>query len=336
MEQGGLVIDSTVLDVAIGLVLVFFLLALASSSVVEAIAGIFKVRANMLEQGITALVDNPSIIYKTSVFGALSAASGSTNRGKDKVRKPSYVSARAFADAVVESVSAIKSTVDNADDLAGELPENLRKRLDAITNEVGTDVTAIKARLEQWFDDSMDRVSGAFKRWSQIALVLIALALTIATNASATRVAATLWNQPTVREAAVQAAKNVSSDKNAAKPTDIKGTVAAVKSLESLGLPVGWKHWDSEAGPVGTIFGWLITALLVMLGAPFWYGLLTKLVSLRSSGPPPARASNDPASATSTETDTSAAGTTRSYTPATLSSALASDAFPPLSPPPSS
>ena len=79
----------------------------------------------------------------------------------------------------------------------------------------------------------MDRVSGAFKRWSQIALVVIALLLTIATNSSATRVAATLWNQPAVRDAAVQAAKNVSSDKNAATPKGIQGTADAVKSLQS-------------------------------------------------------------------------------------------------------
>ena len=320
-------IDSSVLDVAIGLVLVFFLLALASSSVVEAIAGIFKIRSKMLEKGIAALVDDPSIIYHTSVFGALSAGSGAR---KGKSRKPSYVSARAFADAVVESITTIKSTATTAEQVAERLPANLRTRLDAITNVVGTDVLAIKAKLEEWFDDSMDRVSGAFKRWSQIALVVIALALTIATNSSATRVAATLWNQPAVRDAAVQAARNVSTDKDAATPKDIKGTAATVNSLQSLGLPVGWKHWDSEAGPVGTVFGWFLTALLVMLGAPFWYGLLTKLVSLRSSGPPPEKASDDPSSATRMVVADTAAGDPTVQGAATLSSALDAGAFGPL------
>jgi hypothetical protein len=323
------VIDSSVLDVAIGLVLVFFLLALASSSVVEAITGIFKIRARYLEQGIKALVSDPSIIYDTSVFGALSAGSAAGPR-TNNARKPSYVSARAFADAVVESITTIKSTAHTAEQVAERLPANLRARLDAITNEVGTDVLAIKAKLEEWFDDSMDRVSGAFKRWSQVALVVIALTLTIATNSSATRVAATLWNQPAVREAVTQAARNVSSDQDAATPKDIKGTAATVNSLQSLGLPVGWKNWNSEAGTVGTIFGWLITALLVMLGAPFWYGLLTKLVSLRSSGPPPAKATNDPASATRIVAADTAVGDPTVRTAATLSSALDAGAFGPL------
>jgi hypothetical protein len=323
------VIDSSVLDVAIGLVLVFFLLALASSSVVEAITGIFKVRAKYLEQGIKALVDDPSMVYGTSVFGSLCGGSGAGKKG-DKSRKPAYVSARAFADAVVESITTIKSTAHTAEQVEDRLPANLRARLDAITNEVGTDVLAIKAKLEEWFDDSMDRVSGAFKRWSQIALVVIALTLTIATNSSATRVAATLWNQPAVREAAVQAAKNVNSDKDAATPKDIKGTAATVNNLQSLGLPVGWKHWDSEAGPVGTILGWFLTALLVMLGAPFWYGLLTKLVSLRSSGPPPAKATQDPASATRIDAARAREGDPVVREAATLSSALDAGAFGPL------
>jgi len=323
------VIDSSVLDVAIGLVLVFFLLALASSSVVEAITGIFKVRAKFLEKGIAALVSDPSMIYGTSVFGALCAGSGA-GKGGDKSRKPAYVSARAFADAVVESITTIKSTAHTAEEVSARLPENLRTRLDAITNEVGTDVLAIKAKLEEWFDDSMDRVSGAFKRWSQVALVVIALTLTIATNASATRVAATLWNQSAVRDAVVQAAKNVSSDKNAKDPKGIEGTADTVNSLKSLGLPVGWKNWNSEAGTVGTVFGWLITALLVMLGAPFWYGLLTKLVSLRSSGPPPAKATNDPASATRIASAEAAEGQPTVREAATLASALDAGAFGPL------
>jgi hypothetical protein len=321
------VIDSSVLDVAIGLVLVFFLLALASSSVVEAIAGISRVRSKYLEKGIKALVGDPSMIYDTSVFGALSAGSGARS---GKSRKPSYVSARAFADAVVESITTIKSTAHTAEQVKERLPENLRKRLDAITNEVGTDVLAIKAKLEEWFDDSMDRVSGAFKRWSQIVLVVIALVLTIATNSSATRVAATLWNQPAVREAAVQAARNVSTDKDAATPKDIKGTAATVNTLQSLGLPVGWKHWDSEAGPVGTVLGWFLTALLVMLGAPFWYGLLTKLVSLRSTGPPPEKASDDPASATRIDAARAKEGHAVAREAVTLDTALDADAFGPL------
>jgi hypothetical protein len=36
-----------------------------------------------------------------------------------------------------------------------------------------------------------------------------------------------------------------------------------------------------------SIIGWIITALAIMLGAPFWFDLLTKLIQLRTSGAKP-------------------------------------------------
>ena len=44
--------------------------------------------------------------------------------------------------------------------------------------------------------------------------------------------------------------------------------------------------------------GWLLTAALLMLGAPFWFDLLSKLVSLRNTGKAPDPAAKDDASAT--------------------------------------
>lgn len=47
-------------------------------------------------------------------------------------------------------------------------------------------------------------------------------------------------------------------------------------------------HWNlyspNQAGGWETFFGWMITALAVMLGAPFWFDLLSKLISLRGTG----------------------------------------------------
>lgn len=43
-----------------------------------------------------------------------------------------------------------------------------------------------------------------------------------------------------------------------------------------------------------TFAGWLITALAISLGAPFWFDLLNKLVQLRSSGKKPDEASSKP------------------------------------------
>jgi hypothetical protein len=48
------------------------------------------------------------------------------------------------------------------------------------------------------------------------------------------------------------------------------------------------KKWflysPNQSGGAETLFGWLITALAITLGAPFWFDLLAKLVSLRGAG----------------------------------------------------
>jgi len=294
--------DSQVLDVAIGLVLMFFVLALTSSSIVEAISGILQVRSKKLEQGIEQIVGDPKLIRETSIYSALA---GSTQR------KPSYMSAKSFADAVVEGISTLKAGVADAGQLEALLPASLRTRLTALTHEAGSDITAIKAGLESWFDDVMDRVSGSYKRWSQIVLFLIGLVLTIGLNASTTHVAGTLWHAPAVRDAVTQAARGQAetscscaastrptSDRSISSSLDVSAIARDVNNADGLGLPIGWNGWDKNAGPVLTPLGWLITAFLILLGAPFWYGLLTQLVSLRSSGNKPPPAAKDQTSAT--------------------------------------
>jgi hypothetical protein len=325
--------DSPIVDVAIGLVVMFFLLALTSSSIVEAISGVLNVRGKQLETAIQQLVSDPEHtldVWNTSVFGALQAGThtsvGGSNRAEKKSRAPAYVPARAFADATIEAISALKGAGASAAAVEQELPSSLKRRLDALTNEVGTDLTGIKAGLERWYDETMQRTAGAFKRWSQIVLIVVALVLAIGLNASTTRVAATLWNDVTVRDAVVNAARNVGQ--NAPKTSgDLRNIGDSVSSIKSLHLPLGWKNWDSQAGAIGTVAGWLITALLVMLGAPFWYGLLTRLVSLRSTGVKPPPAAEDPNSASSAL----AASTNPPRGTVTLVDAL--DALPAIAPP---
>ena len=71
--------DSKVVDVGIGLVLMFFLLALASSSIVEAVAGVLNIRGKKLDAAIKQLVSDPQVtlnVWETSVFGAINAGTG--------------------------------------------------------------------------------------------------------------------------------------------------------------------------------------------------------------------------------------------------------------------
>ena len=306
---------SQAIEVAIGLVLAFFLLATAASAVVEVISALYQKRAQDLEAALnrmqgasgtaTDLVGKPqSKVQETSVFMAISPPD--VKRGIWPIKwgtvKPSYLSAKAFADAVAEMIVKAKHATTTADELYDALPPTLRDRLQPIVSEVKSDATAIKAGLESWFDDTMARLEGSYKRWAQIWLFVVALALVIGANASAYRMADVLYRDPAVRAAVTQSATATATAGQSADSqsiTDNLDKVAdTVSSLDSLGLPVGWHHWNKPGGTWATILGWLVTALLVMLGAPFWFGVLTKLVSLRSTGERPAKAPDDSTSAT--------------------------------------
>jgi hypothetical protein len=81
--------------------------------------------------------------------------------------------------------------------------------------------------------------------------------------------------------------------------------IAAIKSLtsslDSTGLPLGWKEntfcKDLKGKPGSDTFinfllmlaGWLIGAGCISMGAPFWFDILNKLVNVRRSGVKPVK-----------------------------------------------
>jgi hypothetical protein len=82
---------------------------------------------------------------------------------------------------------------------------------------------------------------------------------------------------------AVETCKGLDDPKNC---SFLESTDKARAKLEEF--PIGWP--DSGGGDLGSwywlkkIFGLLISVLAVSLGAPFWFDVLDKLNSIRSSG----------------------------------------------------
>ena len=306
---------SQALETAIGLVTMFFIISLAASQIVEVWSRWVNKRAKTLEGALSAMLDGQETdqakhvlasFESTSIYESLVAAA-SRSPLRRRFKGPSYLSAKAFADAVTEMLAA---RPDLGKDLAS-LPSPLQKRLTAIVRETRDDLTGIKAGLESWFDETMSRLEGSYKRWATARLVLVGLVIAIGANASTFETAKRLWQEPATRQAVATAASGLAqSDKPQGK--DLSSVAKATHDLTELSLPIGWdattktqwrKDWwrpdEWSRYQWGTVAGWVLTALLVMLGAPFWFDLLTRLVSLRSTGTKPPTAQDDPASATS-------------------------------------
>ncbi|MEU4240747.1 hypothetical protein [Actinoplanes sp. NPDC026619] len=293
---------SLALETAIGLALVFFVVASLASAIVEGISRLLRKRARDLEQTIGQMLSG-SMTYDGTAKSALELFQGTSiyesaemaaSRGRRLFRKkvgPAYLSARSFADAIDEL----------SDKLTHTPVDGLNKRLAKFKLD-GADLTLeAKAALENWFDETMGRLGGAYKRWVTGVLFVVGLGLSAAGNVSAFHAAQTLWQQPAVRQAAIDAAAQAAA-KSTTPDSVVAENVKTVQDLAGLGLPVGWEqgtHWSDAAWTVSHLAGWLVTALLLMLGAPFWFDILSRLVSLRTTGAKPPTAAQDPGAATS-------------------------------------
>jgi hypothetical protein len=146
--------------------------------------------------------------------------------------------------------------------------------------------------IEGYFDDTMARASGWYKRKVQFVVLILGVLLAIGLNVNTVEVASRLWKEPALRSAvasqATAAVTNAKKETTTPTPQQVADKIDAVKQLN---LPVGWGKVNTPTGFngwAGAIAGWLITIAAISLGAPFWFDLLSRLARLRGSGPPDA------------------------------------------------
>jgi hypothetical protein len=150
--------------------------------------------------------------------------------------------------------------------------------------------------LEHWYDDTMDRVSGWYKRYVQRIILVISIVLVASLNIDSINLAQELWRLPTERAAVASAAAAHAAGKQPSQNADQQ-----IRDISALQLPLGWtpphsgsaRSTDPRHVPLGPaswlikFLGLLLTVLALSLGAPFWFDALSKLGSLRQSGPKP-------------------------------------------------
>jgi hypothetical protein len=303
---------TTVLAVAIGLMLMYLILSLIVSAMNEGLASLTDRRANFLVKGIQNLL-GPDLTRRFYQHGLIS---GLTRKRVRFHAKPAYISRETFGTAVLEVVtkppnpgpdgrSSVRSkgavpdlgeVKERASALEDPGAKDLREAMLAFADE-SDDWAEFKQRLEAWFDEAMERVSGWYRRRTRIVLWAIALLLVGVLNADTLNVARVLWLDPTVRTAAEAAAREaVREDGATPQPAGddaaelTREATDAIQQLQKIGLPLRW----SEATTPDNVPSWLlkfvgliITAFALTFGAPFWFDLLKRVVGVRASGPPP-------------------------------------------------
>jgi hypothetical protein len=284
---------SELLDVFFALAFIYFLLSLVVSAVTEAVSWFMQQRSRKLLGGIRALLadERENDQLTKDVLGHWLV------KGMNKQRKhlpnvdlPSYVSPRNFALALVDSLEKPEATLESS--VAG-LPRDLRQQLQPLLKAAGSDVADFRKSIERWYDDAMDRVSGWYKRWAQVVTIVVALIVTLAFNVDTIRVTNRLFNDDAVRARVISAGESALREGGTARIGEgpVKSgekAEAAADELSSLKLPIGWDTANDNLNGA-TAFGWLLTAIAISLGAPFWFDALGRLARLRTTGKRPSR-----------------------------------------------
>jgi hypothetical protein len=228
------------------------------------------------------------------------------------------------------------------------------KYLNSIWIDAQGDIEVFRNSLEKWFDDTMERCTGWYKRHTQIIVFIIGMIIAVAFNVDTISIAGKLQKDPNLRAAIVQQADNyikehpklykdtvISLNKiaivttkqailtgtakadsitkakndsvfnrglqlthkadslinvdiakangilglgwNGLKLTDSKSCLAYKKDKEFWTWNLFWGSLSVLGNCLLMFLGWLITALALSLGAPFWFDLLNKLMKMRSS-----------------------------------------------------
>ena len=268
-------LDSPIVDVAMGLVFFYVTLSLVCSSIQEIIASLLGLRSRNLKKGIENLIGSE---YAEAMYDH------PLIKGLRKPKKlPSYIKPDIFSTALIDMISRDK-TDENAIDTAAEDVRALIAKIDAnnptrellisLVDKATPTVEDLRERLADWFDAGMDRVAGWYKRQVKYCLIGVAAVVTVAVNADSIRMVEQLWQDDALRAAIASAAEQAATN----------GDLAAVDERTALrAFPIGYPDSFPDIS-FRRIVGWLVTMAAISLGAPFWFDLLSKISHLRASG----------------------------------------------------
>lgn len=231
-------ISSPYLDTIISLALIYALLSILVSILLEIWNQQIKARGRTLQNSIIKLLDDPL----NHNFGYLIYQHPIINRmRKDENSYPAYISAENFTNALIDTLSqmSIKTEFKQEDDKYIQLQsreETLELRLlkgvkdlnpsefkDLLINfidrntENGTiNIKALKNELGTWYDDYMDRVGGQYKTNNRPKMIGLGMIVAVVLNVDTIHLTKVLFLNQELRNRMVVEAQKVNEDyKNA-------------------------------------------------------------------------------------------------------------------------
>jgi hypothetical protein len=300
-------------DVAIGLTLVYLGASLFVTIINEYLAQVLSLRGRTLAKNLFQLINDQGLRDQLAKVPALSGFLGPRGLFGPAGKVSSYVDPQMLAQMLIGTVRNDNPAVSSGGGLVQSiqsLPQSaLKDQLLALAHSTTDNVEKYVQEVSKWLDTSLTMLGESYKRWLQVISFGLGLVVAVALNLDTVQITTRLYQDKEAREAMAALAEQVAGPKvqegmkkclektepdrkkdETCKP--ISGLVDAVlKRNQTLGqLPIGWKSWTelqvglpsfSNTDWLARWAGWFLTALALALGAPFWFDLLSKLVNVR-------------------------------------------------------
>ncbi len=245
-----------ILEVTIGLALVFAFVSLIASMIAEWLAGFLAMRGKMLWQGVSDLVGEElgNKVHKHPLVEGLKHKTWFHSVSKTlrlQTVWPSYVPTETFVLGLLSSLDEPAGLPTDFDSLRAAVEKvqepKAKRALLTLVDDAGGDFVQAKARIGSWFDASMDEVSGWYKRWSQTMLLWIALLVSFVMGVDSLQIGEELWRDEETRAALVGAANDfldqqrpeLASALEAAAPSPAAGGSQGIGAEPNAAPPAG-------------------------------------------------------------------------------------------------
>ena len=289
---------SQALDVAIGLIVVYYLLGSLVSLVTQWINEMLETRGKALEQYLIRIVGDKKIgdLIKLPQLQALRpiryksffSVFGSVTEPKRIEKIPVGTLVDAFFDLAGLTAKKEMDLLQLAE-LIDKLPDSEGKN--AFINWINQGVTNIadlRAHTTAYFAGMLEQAAATFRARARSFVIILSLGITVLFGTDTIQLARTLWSSAELRAiAAAQADAVVAREGVNADLSDI------IDDLGAYSIRIGW--WQTQQLPqtnnIGDwamfillkVIGLAITAAAVSQGSSFWYDLLKKVTSPSTS-----------------------------------------------------
>ncbi|MBC9929982.1 hypothetical protein [Chitinophaga qingshengii] len=234
------------IDVALGLIFIYLLYSLLASIVQELVARLFNARARVLTKALRRLLEDDDRSSDLGIFGRFTFFNWFYELGWSVVyffapfqhspflkkfyqspsirylgensasARPAYISPQIFSQAMVhllrgqpeghpsETAAIRESLAHNTLKLAPDTLTHLRNLFEDAHHQV----PAFRVNMETWFNETMTRASGWYRRQTQVWLLILGLGIAAAFNVDTIAIARILMKDKNVRQQMVQLVAN--------------------------------------------------------------------------------------------------------------------------------